>query len=1638
MRRLLPLLLALIIALPAAAQFSFLGLRNSLVDFVLDQISVPGELVLAAEGVEDADDGSTEIVGLTAADADGVWLRIDRLSLNWSPSRVLRGELAIERLAAIGVDVRRAPNASAVAVEVKEGSELAQQDSDPFDWPRSPITTRIESLQLVRVTVAPGVIAPAGIAFDGAGAARDEGDEQSLRFTLTRRDNVFGRIALDFVRDFSTDRLDLTLLAEEEPGGLVAALAGLPNDASTRVDLVALGPLTDWDVTLDAEIDGVIAAEGAGRFAAIGPLAANADFTVTPGPRLPEVFGPEIAVALAPEARLRFDLSEDDAGLVTIRQGEVRATDLSLDATGTFDRSTTVSDLAVTLEARAGLSELVEGVSFDRFGFEGAVTGPTDDLTATGRLALTGLRTAPADVADASLDATVRVTGPNIAADLSGLVDGLRLGRLGPDLLGRAEIALDGEWDGETATLAQFRVAAAPLTLEASGAANVAEERADLTYRLTTPDLAPLAAAYDVDAGGTLSADGRLTGPFALPRLEGSLAAEGLRFEGEGYGEVRLTHDATFGETPEGTAALRASGSRFGPVAFDGAFRLDGQTLALSNMVAEGLGARIAGALALDLETTLAEGAFDIAAPDLAPLSAFTGNPASGALEGSVTLSRRDGMQDATAVLRLDRLEAGLPDGGRALAARAEVDLAVRDALGAPKAEGRVTAEGVEALGYGVARLGVEGRGAALRGGNPEFDVTGDFAGALLGPARAASGRFSAAGVLSAFDAALSVEGVEGDETVGEASVASLSLKARVLDAAGDPAVEGLTLSATDLSGFGYALGELEASGSATALLSEPQFDVTARASRADLGMATVAAADLKAAGALAGFDASLSLSGLDGDETLGDAAVESLSLRAHIIDPTGDPAVEGLALSASGLSGYGLALGALEAEGSASALLSTPAFDLTARLARADLGGATIAATTVTAKGGLDDLAATLRAEGLAAGEARIASAALDATVREASGGDPALDARLRLGAADLGPAALSATTLSAQGRLSALAIDLAAEGELASGEPLALAAAARADLAGAGPQATVSRFSLDAGESALALRAPLRIVSANGTTRFEGIDLSLPGGGLTGAAALHPNGLSGDIRLAAPDLATLAALAGAPVTSGALDLSAQFDTRAGTAGATARIAAPGLRFEDALADVGALDLEAALDWDGREARLDASLTGPFDQPFRVSAATPLRPTGGPLPAPPAGGRLSGAVDWEGRIGELWALVPAPGHVLDGAARIALVLSGTLDAPEVGGDIALSDGRYENLDTGTILVDLDIASTVEPGGAFVLDLRAEDGSGGPVTGRVALAEGRLDARVSAEGATLVRRDDVTAILTLDIVAAGPLAAPDISGRVNIDRAEVRLVAATPPGIADLGPVRIKGEPIPEPPEPFGEEIDLNIDVTGPQDIYVRGRGLDSEWTVDLQIRGTAAGPRIRGAVEKRRGVLSFLGRVFELERGAVRFTGAPGIDPTLDVALFHENDGVRGGIVVAGTAQAPDISFQSRPALPEEEVLPRVLFGRSKQSLSPTEALSLAVGLATLLDGTGGSADSVRGAVGLDVLRLEDDGSGNSSVTVGSNISRDVFVGAKQPISGGSGSVIVEIEIFDELQLESEVGPDVGTTLGLKWKRDF
>jgi len=1528
MRRAAPLALALslLVAPPQAqAQFSLLGLQNSMVQFALSRISTPGELEITADGVARDEDGVTELVGVKVADGDGVWLEIDGVGLSWNARRILRGEIEISRMAARGVRVLRAPQPA--------GVELAppEQEAPPrsvFAWPRAPLTTRVEALRLDGVSIAAGVFTEQSLAFDAEGALRDEGDEQSARLTLRRTDAVQGAIALDYLRTFATPALRLKLTADEGPGGVAAELAGFPADSAARLRIDADGPLDDWRMTFDAEAEQVFTADGAATVVVGPPLSVDARVSVRPGPAM----APEIATVLGAEARLAARVSEDDAGLIRIDEGAIRSPELTLDATGFFNRVSGALDLDVALNAGAGLSALAEGVDFRRAGFDGAVTGSLDDLTATGALALEGLATAPADVGDARLAATVTRRDAEIGFDISGAVDGLRLDRIAAETMGRADLTAKGLYDGAAVTLETFSLASPLLKVEAAGRADIAADAAALDYRLATENLRPIALAYDQDAGGAAEIAGRLDGALSAPHIAGTALLRDIAYLGEDYGRLDLSHDVTLGAAPAGRVSLFSEGSRFGPAELATSFLLENDRLSLDNLIAAALGAEASGAVAYDLGAGLVEGALDARLADLGPLSRLLDAPLTGDATLKIALRAEDATQTVTVTGRARDLA-----GFDAQVAALDLDVTARDALGAaPRASGALDATGLAAAGATVAQARFEG---------------------------------SAENLIAA------------------------------------PQAQGV-LIVSGLSAAGATVAEARLEGSGRDLLAAPAAEValTARA------LAYPAA----------------------------DATVAELRFEGSGEDLIAAPQAQGV-LTASGVAAAGASVGALRVEANGRDLLAAPQGALTALLERVAAGGASTPRVTLDAALAQGDGAARLTADLKAAPAAlpagRLGALRARAAVDDALGDKPRLDVTLDVGASQAGPAEIAALAATARGPLSAIDATVTARGAMQDGPALALDAAARIDAAAEAPSAVVSAFSATYGAATAALRGPLRIAPGE-TTRLDDIDLALPGGALTGSAALHPDGLSGDLTLAMADLAPLAALTQAPVAAGALDAHARFDTRPGPARATVSAQGRGLTLNGVELGEADFDIDADASWNGARLRAEAEARGPFDQPLRLEAALPLRATGGPLPAIPANAGVEGRVTWAGRLGDLWALVPAPDHVLDGVIDLDLAFRGRLEAPTVTGSVSMRDGRYENLETGTILTDLTLRSQAGEGGAFELDATANDGAGAPVAAQARLSGGALDASLTATRAVLVRRDDVTAEISADIRAQGPLASPAIAGTVTIDRAEARLVNATPPSVADLGDVRIKGAPEPEPAAP-GPPIPLDVKIRAPRNVFVRGRGLDSEWGVDMAIGGTSANPVVTGAIERIRGQLILVGAVFGLERGAIRFSGATPVDPQLDIALMRDAGEVTGGIVVRGYASKPEIAFESQPSLPEGEVLPRVLFNKSQQSLTAGEAIQLAAGLATLLDGSGGALDAVRATAGVDVLRLEGVGE-DASLTVGQNLADGVFVGARQPVDGGAASVIVEIEALDNLIVDTEIGQEQGSSVGLSWRRDF
>ena len=89
----------------------------------------------------------------------------------------------------------------------------------------------------------------------------------------------------------------------------------------------------------------------------------------------------------------------------------------------------------------------------------------------------------------------------------------------------------------------------------------------------------------------------------------------------------------------------------------------------------------------------------------------------------------------------------------------------------------------------------------------------------------------------------------------------------------------------------------------------------------------------------------------------------------------------------------------------------------------------------------------------------------------------------------------------------------------------------------------------------------------------------------------------------------------------------------------------------------------------------------------------------------------------------------------------------------------------------------------------------------------------------------------------------------------------------------------------------------LDLVLSAPSRVYVRGRGIDAELGGDLRLTGTLQDPIAIGAFEMRRGRLTVIGTRLDFTRGRLTFTGD--LTPGTRFRGGNEcrrSDGARGG----------------------------------------------------------------------------------------------------------------------------------------------
>ncbi|WP_010217583.1 translocation/assembly module TamB domain-containing protein [Sphingomonas sp. PAMC 26621] len=429
----------------------------------------------------------------------------------------------------------------------------------------------------------------------------------------------------------------------------------------------------------------------------------------------------------------------------------------------------------------------------------------------------------------------------------------------------------------------------------------------------------------------------------------------------------------------------------------------------------------------------------------------------------------------------------------------------------------------------------------------------------------------------------------------------------------------------------------------------------------------------------------------------------------------------------------------------------------------------------------------------------------------------------------------------------------------------------------------------------------------------------------------------------------------------------------------------------------------------------------------------------------------LSGGIRYNGPSSVLFSLAGLSRQQLSGPIAIAADFGGRVDAPQLNGVIRADSLTYDNEVYGTRLSQMKIAGRFTNDRLEITQLSARAGEGTvQAQGSVGFAAASgfpIDIRATLNNARLARSDALGATATGTIAVTNSKANGGlIKGDIRIPNARYEIIRQGQAEVPELTGVRRKSDLVKAAGAPAAEApvglFKLDIRIRADNQLFVSGMGLESEWEMDMRVAGTSAAPQVLGRLQLVRGTYSFSGKRFEVTKGDIRFNGGPLSDPEINISATTTTSDVDVTINVTGTGQKPQIAFTSTPALPQDEVLSRLLFGSSVTNLSAIQAIQLASALNSLR-GSGGGLNplgKLRSATGIDRLRVlgANDATGQgTSLAAGKYITNNIYVEIITDARGFTATQL-EVSLTKALSVLSQAGSFGGSNVTVRYKKDF
>lgn len=405
--------------------------------------------------------------------------------------------------------------------------------------------------------------------------------------------------------------------------------------------------------------------------------------------------------------------------------------------------------------------------------------------------------------------------------------------------------------------------------------------------------------------------------------------------------------------------------------------------------------------------------------------------------------------------------------------------------------------------------------------------------------------------------------------------------------------------------------------------------------------------------------------------------------------------------------------------------------------------------------------------------------------------------------------------------------------------------------------------------------------------------------------------------------------------------------------------------------------------------------------------------------------------------------------HKLGGLLVVNLSLKGTLHTPLIQGKVELSNGKYTFYPLGIKLKNINGNLKAHNSSLSLDGATAYDNQGNKLEAR-----GKLELSLpyafkfslSTKDFNLLNHQSAHGKVKVDLAIEGDSRGAEISGSVEPHSFEINLPEQFTTTVQELNIVATVPS---ENEEKYhftksdsSYSIFLNALVHAGKQVFVRGWGLNSELGGSLKVKGSISQPELKGKLYTIRGRYEEFGEQFQIKESILAFEGTIPPSPYLYIKGASTVENIEIRLVLSGPLLAPSLSIESTPALPQEEALSRLLFGKEAKNISPFQAIQLANSLRRL-GGYGKKGfdplDSARSLLYVNDIKIKTGAdSQESTLGVGKYLTDKVYIEFERGIQSGTRRTNLQVELTPNILLESSMGGTGSSSVGINWKRDY